>query len=577
MKKNRLFPIVIFILSLAVTGCSVPSNKPLTPTKEETKQNETKINPSSQAETKQEALLKERELLEAKRKTQLGEFYVPLPKLGEEHKIKTVKAKTLYLTGNVAGFNFNEEDINYYAEYIQSISGESGKPADTSRMEEVNKLEKALAICKSTEVNALVIDIKNDDGLIVWNSDVDLVKKLNSNRVMPFKKYEKLMTYLSQNDIYSIARVVAFKDPYFAITKPEHAIQLKTGGVYKDKAGVSWVNPFDEYVWKYALAISQESALRGFNEVQFDYVRFPDNAKTYNPITEFPGRNNRDKDDVIEQFLQYAKKELEPYNVNVSADVFGFITRSWDDKPEDIGQTWRKIANPTDYICPMIYPSHYGTGLYGYDVPDQHPYEISRFALMEAIERNAAQTKPAIIRPWFQGFTAGWVKGNIDYDAKAISDQIVASMELGIDEYIIWNATCNYEPMSFFYHERMNKNVRKSEEDILSRTPEITLKEYLKAEKNGRYSQLYLLTPITQRQEAYDAFVLDIKKTLPVLKNYEIISILKSGDQEYVATVNGEYSSNKGTAAMKEAKFKIVLENDVFKVIKPELIWVNLN
>jgi len=303
-------------------------------------------------------------------------------------------------------------------------------------------------------------------------------------------------------------------------------------------------------------------------------VRFPARAAYYNPITEFPGRNGRDKDEGIEEFLKYANLELKPYSVNVSADVFGVITRSWDDKPEDIGQAWRKIANEVDYICPMIYPSHYGPGIYGYSVPDQEPYGVARFALIESIERNAAQKKPGIIRPWFQGFTAPWIKGNINYDAKAISDQMVASMELGIDEYIIWNASNNYDPMIFFYRNRMNTNIRKNGEDILSRTPEMALIKYLEAEQRERYSHLYLLTPIDEREEDYDKFTLSLNKKHLILKNYDIVNINKSDDGGYIALVNVEYVSNMGSANIKEAEFKIILENDVYKVIKPKLEWI---
>ena len=516
----------------------------------------------------------ERQELEKQRKIELGEFYVPLPKLGQEAEIKTVKARALYITANVAGFQFEEEDIKYYAEYIKSISGESIKPVDTSRMSDINKLEKALAICESTEINSLVIDVKNDDGLVAWNSEIAIVNNIKSNWSAPLRHYERLMDYLDENEIYTIARVVAFKDPYFAEIKNEHAIQLKEGGVYKDNSGKMWVNPFDEYVWKYLVAISKEAALRGFDEIQYDYVRFPSRAAYYNPITEFPDRNGRDKDEGIEEFLKYANLELKPYSVNVSADVFGVITRSWDDKPEDIGQTWRKMANEVEYICPMIYPSHYGPGIYGYNVPDQQPYGVVRFALMESIERNAAQKKPGIIRPWFQGFTAPWIKGNINYDATTISNQMVASMELGIDEYIIWNASNNYDPLIFFYRDRMNANIRKSGEDILARTPDMALSKYLEAEKRERYSHLYLLTPIDEREDNYDKYALLLNKEQMILKNYDILNINKSNDGGYIASVNVEYVSKMGSANMKEAKFKIVLENDVYKIIKPKLEWV---
>ena len=134
----------------------------------------------------------------------------------------------------------------------------------------------------------------------------------------------------------------AFKDKNFAVKNPEHSIQRKSGGTWLDpnSGNIPWINPFDQYVWDYNVAIAKEASLIGFDEIQFDYVRFPDGSKTYNPITEFPGRKGRDKDEAIAEFLEYSRKELEPYKVNLGADVFGLITRTWDDYPEDIGQTW---------------------------------------------------------------------------------------------------------------------------------------------------------------------------------------------------------------------------------------------
>lgn len=566
MKNINRVTIYILMLSIVLSGCySRPVQTQNPPASLDVVDSVEKDFNKLSAEKKAEKV-KEREQLEAQRKAEMGEFYVPLPALGQEPSLETVKAKALYLTANVAGFDFSEEDITYYADYIRAIRGEPGKAADTARMADINKLEKALGICEATEINALVIDIKNDNGIVAWSSNIETVNRLGANGSAPIKNYEKLMNYLEEKEIYRIARIVAFKDPYFAELESSHAIQLKSGGVYKDYSGKKWVNPFDEYVWKYLAAISKEAALRGFQEIQYDYVRFPDDAKSYNPITEFPGRNGRDKDEGIEDFLKYAKAELEPYQVHMSADVFGIITHSWDDKPEDIGQTWRKIANQTDYICPMIYPSHYGPGLYGFQVPDQHPYEIIRVSLQEAIERNAAQKNPGIIRPWIQGFTATWVKGYIQYDAKAVSAQLIAGMELGIDEYIIWNASNNYDPMAFFYQDRINKNIRKSGEDILSRTPEAALKRYLDAEKNRRYSVQYLLTPIAERPEDYDVFAAELEKNSDVLKRYEVTGISKNEDGSYSAAVKTEYDTASGPAINSDTRYRIVLEKDVYKV-----------
>ena len=439
----------------------------------------------------------------------------------------------------------------------------------------MNKLEKILGIIEATEVNSVVIDVKNDIGLVAWKSDIEIVNTVGSNWNTPMKNFNVLMDYLKSKEVYTIARIVAFKDPYFAENKPDHSIQLSAGGVYKDKAGFAWVNPFDEYVWKYVVAISQEAALRGFDEIQYDYIRFPDNAKYYNEITTFPGRNGRDKDEAIEDFLIFAQKALEPYHVHVSADVFGVITHSWDDKPEDIGQTWRKITNNTEYISPMVYPSHYGTGYYGFDVPDQHPYEIIQYASREAIERNAAQRKPAIIRHWYQGFTAPWVKGYILYEEDAIQKQIIAGVELGLDEYIIWNSGNTYYPLSFFYHDKVNKDLRQPGFDILGRSAEVAVTRYLDAQRFKRTNHLYLLTPIDLRAEDYDDFVIDYQTKGIQLVNYTIQSVEAQADGSSIATVKVNYQTETQEALMEDAKFKIVLENDVYKIVQAELSFTD--
>jgi len=577
LKKGILiFIITILILSLLV-GCDQEPQEPTEPLQEAEEAVEAEETPQVEElseDEKMQILIQEREELEKTRKEEKGEFYVPLPPLDLDDELQTEKAKALYLTGNVAGFQFQEEDIDYYADYVLALSGQSGETPDPSRLDEVNKLEVALGIAKASEINSMVIDVKNDHGLVTWESDLEIVSSVGSSIDPPFKNYEPLMDYLEKNDIYTIARVVAFKDPIFAAANPAHAILLKEGGVYLDNAGESWVNPFDQYVWDYVVAVSKEAALRGFDEIQYDYVRFPDNARYYNPITEFPGREGRDKDEGIEDFLEYAREELEPYKVHLSADVFGFITHSWDDKPEDIGQTWRKVANQVEYICPMIYPSHYGSGVYGFDVPDRYPYEVARISVMEAIERNASQKEPAIVRPWFQGFTASWVSGNIRYDAKAISDQMVAAAELGVDEYIIWSAGNNYNPMSFFYHDRIDDSIPKEGHDIMDRTPEMALDRFLKAERSTRLSQLYLLTPINERSEDYDKFVQDHEEINPVLQSFNVSEIVERDDGSYLAKVDVEYKSDLGSFAMERAEFEIREENKVFKISKPQIEWV---
>ncbi len=577
--KQMIRFFLLGILLLSLTGCSYfvlqqehGEESEQSPALEEPMVPE---EPELSAEEQLAISQRERAVLEEQRKEEMGEFYVPLPAIGDERDTVTVEAKALYVTSNVAGFSFAEEDIQWYADYVRYISGQSTVSVDESRLSEINKLERILGLCEATEVNALVIDVKNDDGLVSWQSDIPIVEEVGSHwsNVMP--DYQILMHYLKEHEIYTIARVVAFKDPFFAKQRPQHAIQLLAGGPYKDNKGIMWVNPFDAYVWDYNVAISKEAALRGFDEIQYDYVRFPDNAKTYNPITEFPGRDERDKDEAIEDFLVYARAELEPYHVHISADVFGVATRSWDDHPEDIGQTWRKIANQVDYICPMIYPSHYGPNWYGFAVPDQHPYGVLRASIREALERNAAQENPGLIRPWVQGFNAPWVPGYINYDAKAISDQMVASAELGVREYIIWNPSNTYNPMSFFYHDRIDESLWKEGEDVLGRTPQEVLERFFKAEHNDWVSQVYLLTLRADREANYDDFAQIREEQGFQLNHYEILSIEESASPgRYTARVNAEYQSIDGIAQLLDATFDIIMEDHVYKVQVPVLTFV---
>lgn len=515
----------------------------------------------------------EREALEAIRKEERKEFYVPLPPLDSTKEKTPVSAKALFLTANVAGMGFDRADVEYYAAYVQALS--QGQSFDMSAMDRVNRLEKAIGIAVASEINAFVIDMKDDRGLIPYPSQLEIVQNYGTNFNTPFREVEALLAYLDELGFYSIARIVAFKDPFIAEKLPEHSIQLIAGGVYRDKAGFAWVNPYDAYIWDYLVAVSQEVALLGFDEIQYDYVRFPDNAKGYNPIAYFPYRDNKDKDVAISEFLAYAKKHLEPYPVFISADVFGVITNSWDDKPEDIGQTWRHIANVVDYISPMIYPSHYGPGYYGFNVPDQHPYEVVKKATQEALERNAAQRNPAIIRSWFQGFSAPWVSGFITYTPEVIAQQIIAHRELGLEEYIIWSSNNSYDPMTFFYQDQLKPAIEVGTIDILERTPQMALERYLVAETSQRHSILYLLTPMDLRADDFDEFSAGVTQRGRRLIRYEIIDVYEISSGVYEARVSVLYETETQQAENSEAIFGIALENRVFKITEPQLEWVN--
>jgi hypothetical protein len=531
-----------------------------------------KLTEEEQAQIAYEQALKDRAELEEIRKQDLGEFYIPLPPVDFEVEKVKIDAKGLFSTGSTAGKSVDIDDIESYKAYIEAV--ETNNTAEINRLsptlQNLNTLEKIIGIAAATEINAVVIDVKDDSGLLTYESSLEIVNSVDANRSTRIKDVGALLEILDKYDIYPIARIVTFKDRNFAYAKPDYSIQLKNGGVWHDYSGTPWVNPFDKHVWDYNVAIAKEAALLGFKEIQFDYVRFPDNARAYNPITNFPGREGRQKDEAIGDFLEYAKVSLEDYGVNIGADVFGLITRTWDDYPEDIGQSWIEIAPYVDYVCPMSYPSHYGADWYGYEVPDAHPYGVIRGSMMEALEKNSAVAAGSSIRPWLQDFTATWVPGHIYYGYTEVRQQIIAAKELGIDSYMIWNSSNVYDPKSFMKsaaEKGTTYPVDMGDEDFRGRTPMDAMYEYFKAERHKRFSQVFILTPVEDRTDNFDVYYDEMTTDKYDLIDYDTLGYEVSGDTAKV-TVYYKYQVSEG-----ETTKYIENNQDVWNLVKEEGIW----
>lgn len=338
-------------------------------------------------------------------KEKLKEYYVPLPMEKPKNPNPPV-VKGIYVTGNIAG--------------------------------STSHLEHLIDLLDNSELNTMVIDVKDDNGLMSYKSNIQIVNNVEANRYVRIRDIHSFMNTLEQHNIYPIARIVTFKDRNLSEHRPDLSIQKKTGGIWHDRKGVSWVNPYDKRVWDYDIAIAKEAALNGFKEIQFDYVRFPENGARVDAEAFFPGQNGKSKEDCIAEFLTYAKEQLKDYNVIISADVFGLTTSVEDDM--NIGQKWEKISPVVDYISPMIYPSHYYTGNYGFDNPNAHPYEVVDKAIKDAFKKNNSLEKGAIIRPWIQDFTLGQPK----YTGEDVLKQIKALNDNGIEGYMLWNAGNKY-------------------------------------------------------------------------------------------------------------------------------------
>jgi hypothetical protein len=314
----------------------------------------------------------------------------------------------------------------------------TGPTAGSERMNEI------IQLIDDTELNAVVIDVKDDNGNITFSMEGnDAVTALDA--CVPYiTDMPELMKTLKEHDIYTIARIPCFKDPTLAAGKPELALCKPDGSPIVDGKGVAWVNPCKKEVWEYLVGIATSCKEVGFDEVQFDYVRFPvgEDAEAADYGEEVTPEN---KHTYIEGFLSYASKELHAIDMPVTADLFGTVIGNPIDI-EQVGQDYAALSTTADVLCPMIYPSHYGPGNFNLAVPDAAPYETI-LAALEGSKKELSSVKEedcAVIRPWLQAFSAPWVQGHISYGGDEIRAQIQAVYDAGYEEWILWNAKCNY-------------------------------------------------------------------------------------------------------------------------------------
>lgn len=308
-----------------------------------------------------------------------------------------------------------------------------------------SKLEQLINLVDQTDLNAMVIDVKNDSGQVTYASAVPLVNEIGANSSVIIRDLKGTLKRLKDKHIYTIARVVVFKDPYLSKKKSNYAMKTYQGSVWQDNKGTAWVDPYKEEVWEYNLQIAKEAAGLGFDEVQFDYVRFPENSKRVDAEVKFDNPSKRSKAQVIESFLSRAKERLGD-EVYLSADVFGLTTSS--DNDMGIGQDWSMISKQVHYISPMLYPSHYSNGMYGIKYPDLQPYAVIHKAISDANGKNTrlirASAPTAEIRPWYQDFTATWVKPHKKYGNLDVKEQIKAAKEQGVEQFLLWNSNSTY-------------------------------------------------------------------------------------------------------------------------------------
>lgn len=363
----------------------------------------------------------------------------------------------------------------------------------TGAMAGTDGMDDLIELVDRTELNAIVIDIKNDEGYVVCEMDAPLANEIGS-----VKRYVRDMPALirkcKEKHIYLIARIVSFRDPLLAEAKPEWCLHLTDGSVFRDKSGLAWINPYEKQAWEYLRQIAAGAVRLGFDEVQFDYIRFSTDSGMKN-VDFGPGADGVEKTQIIEEFAADMADSLHAMGAAVSADVYGVVIDSLTDQ-RIVGQDYAALAKYLDYISPMVYPSHYGPYNYHIPVPDAQPYDTvlaamraSRMTLAGisapkedvsgndgAVSENDAavsgndgevsgngvlettakqdREEPALpepmegvradVRPWLQDFTATWVKGHIAYGPEQIRAQIQAVYDAGYEEWILWNAANRY-------------------------------------------------------------------------------------------------------------------------------------
>lgn len=320
----------------------------------------------------------------------------------------------------------------------------------------IEKMNDLIQLVDETELNAMVIDIKNDEGIVTYKMNTPMVSNLDSS-VGYIKDIDALVQRCKEKNIYLIGRIVAFKDPYLAQQRPELAVKTKTGEIFKDKKGLAWVNPYKQEVWEYLVEIATAAVEAGFDEIQFDYIRFSTDLKE-DKVDFGVDTEEISKTDIITQFTEYAYTNISKLGAYVSADVYGTVIDSEIDQ-KIVGQDYVAMASYLDYICPMVYPSHYANGVYGIPVPDAQPYSTVKAAMESARKELSVlpENERAINRVWIQAFTASWVDGYISYGPVEIREQIRGAYEAGYDEWILWNAAVNYKRDALLTDEEAQK------------------------------------------------------------------------------------------------------------------------
>lgn len=298
------------------------------------------------------------------------------------------------------------------------------------------RLKRMLNVIENTEANAIVVDVKNEYGSTMFWTKFKQANSYGAHLKRTNRDIAKFMKRLKERNIYTIARIVTFKDELQAANNYDYAIKKNdvNRSVWRNHDGMAWVDPYDERSHRYAIRIAEEAAKVGFDEINFDYVRFP--AKQDLCLQKDNTQQNRIR--AIGKFLDQAQNKLRKYGVFVSVDIYGNVC--WGKDDNGIGQTIDSLAAHTDYICPMLYPSGFASGSFGKKSPAKHPYIV----IYRSIKHIRDKIDPIRVRPWLQYFK-DYTSANVHYGKEEIQKQIKAADDANTSGWMLWSPSSRYD------------------------------------------------------------------------------------------------------------------------------------
>lgn len=294
--------------------------------------------------------------------------------------------------------------------------------------------ERIWDLIRTTEINTVVIAVKEYEGE-VYVPGVSLAEK-HGAYVNAIPDLEKYLAELKAKGVYRVARIVVFKDKLLSGKRPDLAVKRPDGGVWMDRAGNSWLDPYNKEVWEYTFSVAERCVRLGFEEIQFDYIRYPSDGDIKQCRYSYAQHNSSSAARNLENFLSAANKRLKPLGANLSIDIFGLIPSV--EHGMGIGQSLVNMSQNVDYISPMVYPSHYAKGEYGIPDPNKEPYKVVHRTLSDATKRLGVDS--AKLRPYLQDFSLF----GVHYGAEEVKAQIQACDDAGVKDWLLWNPNSKF-------------------------------------------------------------------------------------------------------------------------------------